>query len=75
MEVYSQDLYNDTFTQKGKFDRRKFKTETEYYDDYIQESIMDALNRYTVGLTSLDHISFLDYFNQTSKSTEYVKVE
>jgi hypothetical protein len=74
VNIYSQDLtLSSGFDKSQEFDRKKFRNVTEFIDNNLQTYLCEPNNRQTVSLSSVDHILFLDYFNETQNSVKYVK--
>ena len=74
IEIYSQDIQNDTFNDKNaEYDKKKFPNIESYLDSILQEYLMEINHRNSVSLCSFDHIKFLDYYNKTSADASYVK--
>ena len=77
IEIFSQDISNTTFEKESVYDRSKFNSISEFLDANLQSYLTEPNYRNVVSLTAKDHISFLEYFNQTSKDKDgsYVKKE
>ena len=53
---------------------QRYKNKNYYYDSLIQENLTNTeFRNNTVTLNCLDHLKFLDFFEETATSTEYVK--
>lgn len=74
VEIYSQDIPNDTFSSKNaEFDRKKYPSIELYLDSNLQDYLMEIIHRNSVSLSCFDHIKFIEYFNKTSSDSSYVK--
>ncbi len=86
LQIFSQ-LYNSVKLQTVKlsidnFDTekvdkellKKFRNKYFYFDSLIQENLTySEFRNNTVSLNCLKHLEFLDFFEMTSASTEYIK--
>lgn len=73
LEVVVQDIPNNNFDKTITYDRTKYKTIEEFMDSNLQSHLVEPNSRNIVSLTAKDHISFLQYFHETSKDASYVK--
>ena len=75
IEIIAQDIPNDNFDKTISYERSKYNKVEEYLDTNMQNHLVEPNCRNIVSLTSNDHISFLEYFHQTSKNNSYTRKE
>lgn len=73
IQIYSQDIPNDTFSLTSQYDKSKFPTLSSYLDLNLQEYLMENTNRNTVSLDCKKHLAFLNYFETTQTNGSYIK--
>lgn len=73
INIYSQDIPNDTFSSDIQYDKSKFRSLSSYLDLNLQEYLMENTSRNTVNIDSKKHLTFLDYYETTQTNGSYIK--